>query len=181
MLRGGGFWPEAARRWLLARCCAAVASCPMRRGGGFLPDAARRCLLARCCAAVASCRWLWCHLLSNILRTDSESWGCQSFGNATVTVEHGRRCRRRTEWNIPRTPPTEACSNLNNRKITGGRCDHADELEIQEMASCRTYCRAPAPSGHSCALVKKMLVQTATYTSTKESANLSKTTGICIV
>ena len=51
---GGGFLPDAARRWLLARCCAAVASCPMRHGGGFLPDAARWWLLARCCAAVAS-------------------------------------------------------------------------------------------------------------------------------
>ena len=41
---------DAARRWLLARCCAAVASCPMLRGGGFLPDPVLRWLLARCCA-----------------------------------------------------------------------------------------------------------------------------------
>ena len=34
-----------ARRWILARCWAAVASCPMRRGGGFVPDSARRWLL----------------------------------------------------------------------------------------------------------------------------------------
>ena len=54
MWRGGGFLPDAARRWLPARFCAAVASCPVLRGGGFLPDAARRWLLARCGAAVAS-------------------------------------------------------------------------------------------------------------------------------
>ena len=36
MLRGGGFWPDAAQRWLLVRCCAAVASCPMLRGTGFI-------------------------------------------------------------------------------------------------------------------------------------------------
>ena len=47
-LRAGGFLPNAARRWRLARCGAAVASCPVRRGGGFLPGAARR--------------WLRCHL-----------------------------------------------------------------------------------------------------------------------
>ena len=41
----GGFFPEAAQQWLLARCCEAVAS---------LPDVAQRWLLARCCAAVAS-------------------------------------------------------------------------------------------------------------------------------
>ena len=41
-------WSEAARRWLPARCGAAVASCqgPMRRGGGFLPYAVWRWLLA---------------------------------------------------------------------------------------------------------------------------------------
>ena len=39
---------------------AAVASYPARRGGGFLPDAARRWLLAQCCAAVASCPMLRC-------------------------------------------------------------------------------------------------------------------------
>ena len=55
---------------------AAVAACPMRRGGGFLPDAARRWLLARCGAAEASCLWLRCHLSSNVLRTDSyQSFG----------------------------------------------------------------------------------------------------------
>ena len=66
-----GPWPAAGRR----RWGAAVASCPLRRGGGFLSDAARRWLLARCGAAVASCRWLRCHLLSNVVRTDSEGWG----------------------------------------------------------------------------------------------------------
>ena len=53
-----------------------VASCPMRR---FLPDAARRWLLARCGAAVASCWWLRCHLSSNVLRTDSEGWRESKF------------------------------------------------------------------------------------------------------
>ena len=93
--------PGAARWWPIARCCAAVASCPVLRGGGFLPGAARRCrggflpgaarrwLLARCGAAVASCpvlrgrRWLLarcgeavasCHLSSNVLRADRECW-----------------------------------------------------------------------------------------------------------
>ena len=58
---------------------AGVASFPMWRGGGFLPDAARRWLLARCGAVVASCRWLWCLLLSNVLRTESEGWGVSKF------------------------------------------------------------------------------------------------------
>ena len=37
--RIGCGWSETARRWLLARCGAAVASCPMQRGGGVLPVA----------------------------------------------------------------------------------------------------------------------------------------------
>ena len=53
--RFGCGWSETARRWRPARCCAAVASCPMWLGGGFLPDAARLWRLARCSAAMASC------------------------------------------------------------------------------------------------------------------------------
>ena len=50
---------ETARRWLLARCSAAVAlTCMMLRGCGFLPDAAQWWLLAWCSAAVASCPML---------------------------------------------------------------------------------------------------------------------------
>ena len=64
--RGGGFLPAAARRWLLARCCAAMASCPLRRGGGYLPDAARRWLLARCCAAVVICRRMYCARIARV-------------------------------------------------------------------------------------------------------------------
>ena len=99
VLRGGGFLPDAARRWLLARCCAAVASCPMQRGGGFLPDAARRWFLARwerrwrlsrCSAAVASCLWLWYHLLSNVLRTDSECWGVSKFQKCRARCAESR-------------------------------------------------------------------------------------------
>ena len=56
--RVGCCWSETARRWLLALCSAAVASCRMLRGGGFLPDAARLWLLARCSAVVASCPML---------------------------------------------------------------------------------------------------------------------------
>ena len=41
MLCGGGFLPDAARRWLVP-----VTSYPMLRGVGFLPDVARRWLLA---------------------------------------------------------------------------------------------------------------------------------------
>ena len=77
---------------------AAVASCPMRRGGGFLPDAARRWLLARCGAAVASCRWaaavasfkvvicrrMYCAPIARV-------GGCQSFGNLEQDVANRGR------------------------------------------------------------------------------------------
>ena len=85
MQRGGGFLPDAARRWLLARCGAAVASCPIRRGrpyagGGFLP--------------VASWSSVTVVAALNVLRTDSEGWGCQSFGNVEQDVENRGRMSR---------------------------------------------------------------------------------------
>ena len=82
--RCGAFLPDAARRWLLARCCAAVATCPMLLCCGFLPDAARGWLLARCCAAVASLSFV-VECIMSLLRADSEGLGVSKF----------RKCRAR--------------------------------------------------------------------------------------
>ena len=69
MRRGGGFLPDAAR----------------------LPDEARRWLLARCCAAVASCQWLRGHLSSSILRTDIEGWRVSKVRNVEQDVANRGR------------------------------------------------------------------------------------------
>ena len=58
------------RRWLLARCSAEAASCPMRRGGGFLPDAARRWRLAGGFCVI--CRRMYC---ARILTRLGPGWG----------------------------------------------------------------------------------------------------------
>ena len=92
--RGGGFLPDAVRRWLLAQCCAAVASCPMQRGPAAVASKSSLALppgAGYAGAVIASCPtrmlcgggrflpvpdaarlWLRCHLSSNVLRTDRE-------------------------------------------------------------------------------------------------------------